>query len=444
MPAPTGGTQTGQAGDGLVRITKLGLSPTIMVLGDDPLAIAQGSDFSLVDPGAIATDSVDGDLTTNIAVLLNDLDTDKLGSQLVVYSITNSSGLTATAIRQVVVVPPNSSARTAPEISLNGDNPLTIQQGEVYTELGAVASDTVDGDLSGNMIVSADDLDVATLGVYLITYTVTNSANMTTVATRMVEVIVGVNEFNYTGAVQTWTAPTTGWYLLETWGAQGGNALYGGRGGYSAGEVSLTAGQQVFVVVGEAGNTNKGEDIVGGYNGGGMQVYANNGVFGTGGGATHMALATGLLSETSVRDDILIVAGGGGGAGWQNAVGGVGGGTTGGNGAGSFTSYTIGQGGTQTAGGTVSGTSKVPYGTATAGSAGQGGTGVGYSGGGGGGGGGWYGGSGGAINSGGGGSGYIVGLANASTISGSATMPNPTGGTMTGRNGNGFARITRL
>ena len=43
---------------------------------------------------------------------------------------------------------------------------------------------------------------------------------------------------------------------------------------------------------------------------------------------------------------------------------------------------------------------------------------------------------------GGGGSGYICGVSNGSTIAGNASMPNPDGGTMTGREGNGLIIIT--
>jgi len=72
-------------------------------------------------------------------------------------------------------------------------------------------------------------------------------------------------DFDYTGAIQTFIAPKTGIYKLETWGAQGGNATdgtntaRGGYGSYSVGEVLLQQGDILYVNVG-------GQD---GYNGGG-------------------------------------------------------------------------------------------------------------------------------------------------------------------------------
>ena len=51
--------------------------------------------------------------------------------------------------------------------------------------------------------------------------------------------------FAYTGAVQTYTAPVTGTYKLEVWGAEGSV-----KGGYSSGTKSLNAGQTIYIYVG--------------------------------------------------------------------------------------------------------------------------------------------------------------------------------------------------
>jgi len=78
--------------------------------------------------------------------------------------------------------------------------------------------------------------------------------------------------FVYTGSIQTFTAPKTGIYQLETWGAQGGNAsddnlvARGGYGAYAKGEVLLTQGETIYINVG-------GQN---GYGGGGNYVPQNN------------------------------------------------------------------------------------------------------------------------------------------------------------------------
>ena len=62
--------------------------------------------------------------------------------------------------------------------------------------------------------------------------------------------------FAYTGSIQTFTAPKTGIYQLETWGAQGGNATdndlvaRGGYGAYAKGEVFLAQGDTLYINVG--------------------------------------------------------------------------------------------------------------------------------------------------------------------------------------------------
>ena len=141
--------------------------------------------------------------------------------------------------------------------------------------------------------------------------------------------------FDYTGKNQIFNVPYTGEYKLEVWGAQGGNCVKsnktydGGYGSYSVGVVSLHKGDYLFVVVGEQGDicTIKKESV-GGYNGGGKGFSDSLYVSG-GGGAIHIALRNGLLSNLTVND-ILIVSGGGGGSAYKNAndyvLGGSGGG----------------------------------------------------------------------------------------------------------------------
>lgn len=78
--------------------------------------------------------------------------------------------------------------------------------------------------------------------------------------------------FDYTGEIQTFVAPKTGIYQLETWGAQGGDAsdgmltARGGYGAYAYGEVLLTQGEKLYINVG-------GQN---GYGGGGNYTPPNN------------------------------------------------------------------------------------------------------------------------------------------------------------------------
>jgi hypothetical protein len=145
--------------------------------------------------------------------------------------------------------------------------------------------------------------------------------------------------------------------------------------------------------------------------------------------------------------DRVIVAGGGAGAarydGYLTNHPGVGGGTSGGNG---YTDWLTvesgnnGRGGTQSQGGAGGSNG----GTAISGSLGAGGRGViNTSFGSCGGGGGFYGGGGSGVGAAaGGGSGYVGGVTSSTITAGNASMPNPAGGNMVGRSGNGYIKIT--
>lgn len=279
-----------------------------------------------------------------------------------------------------------------------------------------------------------------------------------------------VLNYDYTGGVQSIILPP-GSYKLECWGAQGGyrsSATYGGKGGYSVGELTLSEETMLYIQVGRSGGY-AGDSVYtietsGGYNGGGKRDNSSPG----GGGATDIRIGQDSLYAR------VIVAGGGGSDGANNKKGMYGGGESGGS---STEGY-----GTGGFGGTQTGVSDSSWQTASQSENtssqsdayagfGFGGNGVTYGGGyGGAGGGGWYGGSGAYPDGsndddrgGGGGSGYIYTsstasnypsgcllnssyyLTNAQTIAGNTSFPSPTSGsTETGHSGNGYARITVL
>ena len=178
-------------------------------------------------------------------------------------------------------------------------------------------------------------------------------------------------DFDYTGGEQTFTTPVTGTYKLETWGASGGTvdtSYYGGYGGYSTGTIKQTKENIMYVNVGGNGTgaTKTGESLTGGYNGGGNVTGSRevNHMTASGGGATHIASISGILSTLeNNKNDIFIVSGGGGGGRNQSnhseaarwGFGGSGGGMNGGgpkSSLASTTSYTVvsSLAGTQTSG----------------------------------------------------------------------------------------------
>jgi len=274
--------------------------------------------------------------------------------------------------------------------------------------------------------------------------------------------------FDYTGGEQTFIAPIDGIYKVEVWGAQGGSystTYYGGYGGYSVGEISLNEGDTLYINVGGKGtdNSSYGNLYNGGYNGGGRNGANPGGKWtgGSGGGATHIATSSGLLSTfSSSVSKIIIVAGGGGGgshalngiSAYGSGYGGSGGGYIGNTGQStcSTTNYYGGTGGSQTTYGS-SGCGTGAFGTA----AGTNNDECGH----GGGGGGYYGGGPGFGPGGGGGSGYIgnslltnkvMYCYNCSTSSAestktvSTTCVSSTATSNCAKQGNGYAKITLI
>jgi hypothetical protein len=207
--------------------------------------------------------------------------------------------------------------------------------------------------------------------------------------------------FSYTGANQTFTVPAGVTSLSVTLsGAGGGNGgfsgqptAFGGFGGFVSGILSVTPGQSLIVVVGQAGDRQVNTATYGG--GGGSALG------GQGGGRSAI--------RNSANTVDLVTAGGGGGGNFGSAaaLGGGGGGSTGGSG-GSVFGRAGGGGGTQSAGGTgfEPGLQYIGGGSYDQ-----------YSGAGGGGGGGWY----------GGGSGFYGGSDRAGGGGGSAYTDNLTG-----------------
>ena len=153
--------------------------------------------------------------------------------------------------------------------------------------------------------------------------------------------------FDYIGWKPTKISLPQGQYLLEVWGAEGGDptgnghsnrgnsTVPGGLGGYSRGILSLNKKETVYVFVGEEGrasNSTEGSTTKGGFpDGGGTRTGYNSSyctVYGTEGSSTSIRIG----SESKYRR--VIVAGGGGGAsgdGYYVNPGGFGGGLSGSN-----------------------------------------------------------------------------------------------------------------
>ena len=77
-------------------------APEITLLGASPVEVHQGSTFT--DPGATATDGVDGDLSASIVVGGDPVDTDTAGDYTITYDVSDAAGNAAETVTRIVRV----------------------------------------------------------------------------------------------------------------------------------------------------------------------------------------------------------------------------------------------------------------------------------------------------------------------------------------------------
>jgi hypothetical protein len=254
-----------------------------------------------------------------------------------------------------------------------------------------------------------------TIKRYLIYRVALTAAEISTVYSVLSTSSSAPTIFSYTGSAQNFVVPSgVSEITVYMWGAGGGGGggtdggtYSAGAGAYITGNLSVTPGETLTIIIGLGGTLNQttaGTLTQGG--GGAAGSPPNN--CGSGGGRSAIQRPAGT--------DI-VVAGGGSGGGWRQGAAATSSGTS--NPGTSVNGANGGGGGTQTTGGAAGAVSG--YSASTAGSKGQGGNGGGYASGGGGG---WFGGGGGGVTAGNGGTGgagssYIDLLISPSGINGS-------------------------
>jgi MYXO-CTERM domain-containing protein len=160
--------------------------PVITLLGANPQTIGVGGAYT--ELGATATDDVDGDVSANIVIDASAVDTDTPGNYSVTYDVMDNAGNAAATMTRTVTVAVGADS-TPPVITLVGANPQTITVGSAYTELGATATDDVDGDVTADIVIDASAVDTSAAGNYSVTYNVTDAAgNAAATVTRTVTV----------------------------------------------------------------------------------------------------------------------------------------------------------------------------------------------------------------------------------------------------------------
>lgn len=139
--------------------------------------------------GVTASDKEDGDLTSKIAIE-GTVDTTKVGSYKLIYTVKDSKNL-ETKVERTIKVVNNSEvtpdSNTAPV--LTGVTNKTIKLNEKFDpKAGVTASDKEDGDLTSKIIIEGT-VDTTKAGTYTLVYKVKDSKGLETNATAIITVV---------------------------------------------------------------------------------------------------------------------------------------------------------------------------------------------------------------------------------------------------------------
>lgn len=157
---------------------------TVVVVDREPpvIELTEQKDTELTLPGTPfqecgyrAMDNVDGDITDQVE--------SREENGRVIYTVTDSSGNTATAERLI-----RYKDTEPPVITLIGSAYMMLRVGETYNEPGYTAADQIDGDLTGQVTVE-HQINSQKPGVYKVVYTVEDRGGNRAEAKRTVTVV---------------------------------------------------------------------------------------------------------------------------------------------------------------------------------------------------------------------------------------------------------------
>ncbi|MDB4153108.1 DUF5011 domain-containing protein, partial [Flavobacteriaceae bacterium] len=167
----------GEKDDTYVESEDTNIPPVISLVGSSTIYLGVGDNFT--DPGATASDNIDGDLTSSITSS-GTVDTATEGTYTIYYNVSDADGNIASVSRTIIV-----SLDLPPTITLTGSSTITLLVGDTYIEDGCVATDEIDGDLTSS-IITTGTVDTSTVGTYTLVYSITDSASNIVSTTRTV------------------------------------------------------------------------------------------------------------------------------------------------------------------------------------------------------------------------------------------------------------------
>jgi hypothetical protein len=158
------------------------MAPVITLLGTNSMTLECHGTFA--DPGATASDSCAGDLTSQI-VTTGSVNPNVPGTYVLHYNVSDPCTNAAVEVTRTVHVVDT----VAPVITLLGTNAVTMECHGSFSDPGATASDSCAGDLT-SQIVRTGSVDPTATGTYVLRYNVSDpSTNAAAEVTRTVHVV---------------------------------------------------------------------------------------------------------------------------------------------------------------------------------------------------------------------------------------------------------------
>ena len=154
------------------------VNPSLVEINNVPIILAENKVINFDDnfnplDGTTAEDKEDGDITKDIKVVKNNVDVNTPGTYEVTYEVTDSQGAKATKTITVIVNPKMEEINSIPVINAE-DKTLTV--GDEFNPLDIItAEDKEDGDITKDIKVVKNNVDVNTPGTYEVTYEITDS-----------------------------------------------------------------------------------------------------------------------------------------------------------------------------------------------------------------------------------------------------------------------------
>ncbi len=175
---------------GIVTITVLVVEddlvpPELYLLGPVPYICNVGDKYE--EPGAVAVDNFDGDISGDIEID-GEVNTSEKNESKITYSVQDKAGNKVEKERTVRVKDNNGNDTEKPKIKLKGDNPMNMFVGDSFKDPGATATDNEDGDITDKIKKFIEAINTNVPGIYKVYYTVEDRAGNVAIAKRVVKV----------------------------------------------------------------------------------------------------------------------------------------------------------------------------------------------------------------------------------------------------------------